>query len=211
MANVLPDISSTTPKVCLFEYEGDGQKLIDACVNQTKTYSAIAGKKAGFMAANQQKANAVTKFQECVLLNATGVRLFLVKPSYGPTPLRRIPRTIEGGLQDYREPSFIEPGECASFLAAPSSTIVYQAQVFEGPHLGWKAPTVLASKDGEKDARIEPFELKYDATSASVTKLTAKALVQDMKSPDEPLNSTLSWTIERGPSAYQFTLTQSID
>ena len=62
MANVLPDISSTTPKVCLFEYEGDGQKLIDACVNQTKTYSAIAGKKAGFMAANQQKANAVTKY-----------------------------------------------------------------------------------------------------------------------------------------------------
>ena len=144
-AVTLPDISATTPKVSLFEFQSMGQELITASVKQTEKFSSIAAAKVGFMKMNQERADPAIKFTPCVVSNATGVRLSL-KPFTGQT--------------DYPAPSLIEPGECASFLApGEAGTITYEVQVFEGPFAGWKAPDKAG--DPPKDVEIPPFKLTY--------------------------------------------------
>eukprot|EP00964_Phaeocystis_antarctica_P111109 scaffold75402_cov68-Phaeocystis_antarctica.AAC.5 len=148
----LPDISATTPKVSLFEFQSAGQELITAGVQQTEKFSSIAATKAGFMKTNQERADSTIKFTPCVVLNATGVRLSLVKPFTG--------------LPDYPAPALIEPGECASFLApGETGTFTYEVQVFEGPFAipggqgGWQAPDKAG--DPLRSVSIKPFALKY--------------------------------------------------
>ena len=97
-SRTLPDISAATPKVSLFKFQGMGKELIDACIKQTEEFTGIAGQKVTFMGQNAQAG----VFQ-CVIRNATGVRLSLVDEGL-----------VQGG--DYPPPSTIEPGECASFL-----------------------------------------------------------------------------------------------
>ena len=149
-AVTLPDISATTPKVSLFEFQSMGQELITASVKQTEKFSSIAAAKVGFMKMNQERADPAIKFTPCVVSNATGVRLSL-KPFTGQT--------------DYPAPSLIEPGECASFLApGEAGTITYEVQVFEGPFAGWKAPDKAG--DPPKDVEIPPFKLTYPVAGA---------------------------------------------
>ena len=84
----LPDFSATTPKVSLLKFKSMGQELITACVKQTEDFSGIAAAKVGFMKMNQESADPAIKSTPCVVLNATGVRLSLVKPFiHGPTGL----------------------------------------------------------------------------------------------------------------------------
>ena len=85
-SRTLPDISAATPKVSLFKFQGMGKELIDACIKQTEEFTGIAGQKVTFMGQNAQAG----VFQ-CVIWNATGVRLSLVDEGLvqgGDYPLR---------------------------------------------------------------------------------------------------------------------------
>ena len=198
----LPDFSATTPKVSLFEFKSMGEELITTSVKQTEKFSKIAVAKVNFMKVNQGGAFPAVRFTPCVVLNATGVRLSLKAYT---------------GQMAYPPPSLIEPGECASFLVPEEvGTITYEVQVFEGPFGGWKAPDTAGVPP--KDVSIQPFELKYAAAGSSTMPpggraltSTASAFVQDMKNPDKPFETTLTWTTNgQALPVNEFKLTQSV-
>ena len=200
----LPDISATTPKVSLFEFQSAGQELINACVQQTEKFSGIAATKAGFMKMNQERADSTIKFTPCVVVNATGVRLSLKSSS-----------PVEGN--NYPAPDTIEPGECASFLVTSPYKVTYEVQVFEGPFPfppaggGWQAPT--------GDQVIPQFVLNAIGFAAPdgipVTPSTAKGAVQDMGGGGF-VSCTFTWSANLNPGVgdqsvpRRFTIRQSI-
>ena len=183
-SRTLPDISAATPKVSLFKFQGMGKELIDACIKQTEEFTGIAGQKVTFMGQNAQAG----VFQ-CVIRNATGVRLSLVDEGL-----------VQGG--DYPPPSTIEPGECASFLtpaqgaSGESGTpFTYEVEVFEGPVAtpnlvgGWTAPT------GE--LKISQFRFQSGTLgqrTGFVNPSTATARVQ-VEARGDLAASTLTWKI----------------
>jgi len=205
----LPDISATTPKVALFDFQGDGAGLIKASIDQTVKYGPTAALKVGFMESNLKASG--QGGLPVVILNATGVRLSLARFA---------------ALPDYPAPALIEPGECASFLVRkePGTGLVlpffYEVQVFEGPvpnpkpnlKGGWTAPT------GE--LAIPQFQLSIPGSQpASQLPVPAPAKAQVQVTRDGSfVSSTLTWTLEQlelklnpATTYNQFTLTQSLD
>ena len=198
----LPDISATTPKVALFDFQGDGAGLIKAGIDQTVKYGPTAALKVGFMERNFT-ASGQGAAPPVVILNATGVRLSLARFN---------------GFPDYPAPALIEPGECASFLVRKefSAGTFYEVQVFEGPvpnpnpNLtgGWTAPT------GELGIPLFQFPEIPDGDRPLQVPMPATAKAQVQVTRDgELVPSTLTWTAELklNPTYYQFTLTQSLD
>jgi len=204
-ASTLPDISATTPKVSLFDFQGGmGPELIKACIDQTVKHGPIAMQKAGFMQRNREVLYPISipssKPNPNVILNATGVRLSLVERS---------------GYAEYPAPAVIEPGECASFLVPPSGNHSYEVQVFEGPVYapplpgGWTAPTGELTIPQFMFTTLTPSGI-IRSGPIQVSPDTAKVKAQ-VEKDGALVPSTLTWTrnLQGGVNAY--TLTQTID